>query len=693
MPRQASLVYQTPDGREERQPLTVNREASIGRHPQCTLTVNQPSVSRRHAKLFFDGNTCVVEDLGSSNGTYVNNQRITRSALRSGDELRCGDFQIKYVEDDVGTLQDVPARAAPASNPSGLRAVGRLRPQRPTVNNPEADGGRGGLRPAGPIPRRSLDGATDLNKARPKPVAPPSNRPSGPMPRPVTAERGSPARPTAQPARPTGGRPVAEPAPRGPEPEDLSYSSDPRTQIDRLKEEAATWKHLYEKLKASGGGGEGDSDRAELEARVADMQADIEARDRRIGEFEDAKRRTKEQLDSQTERAVRLREQVTAQQNQLEEYRREKIDLDVHLGEARQHLEEMRAAQQVSARREQELAESVNDLKREVRQKEKAVRDVERQLEVVEYDRDAARSEIENLRLALGDDDQNRAKLNEQLDHLRQVTIDKEEMIERLQHEVDRWRQRASHAEERAREEGGAQAARLAEELERVQDAHAASVRRGEDLDRQVADLERRLAEAKEGGGNRRQQQDQINSLKRENRDLRHQLEDAAKSAGDPAQVAELEARIDEAERERYAAERERTRLEADLRQTRSALARAGERAASANDSGAFRGLYERVVSVYEGLNDLAADLRMNVELSGSYMGDIRQVIDAVEGLRNSRLGGPVDRVIAVMDEVDTQFTMESTEEAMGKADDAAQLFRRQMRTFRELLQKHGYGS
>ena len=147
MSRQAILVYQTPDGREEEQPLALNHESSIGRHPHCTVTVSQPSVSRKHARLEWDGQSCVVEDLHSSNGTYVNNQRITRSALRDGDELRCGDFRLRYVEREAAAPVATPE---PGPKPTPLKVVGKLRP--PT--NPQGSGLAAGRKTI--QPRRSL---------------------------------------------------------------------------------------------------------------------------------------------------------------------------------------------------------------------------------------------------------------------------------------------------------------------------------------------------------------------------------------------------------------------------------------------------------------------------------------------------------------------------------------------------------
>lgn len=52
---------------------------------------DDPFLSREHAVLSVSGNQIGVNDLGSTNGTYVNGQRVTQAILRNGDELRLGE--------------------------------------------------------------------------------------------------------------------------------------------------------------------------------------------------------------------------------------------------------------------------------------------------------------------------------------------------------------------------------------------------------------------------------------------------------------------------------------------------------------------------------------------------------------------------------------------------------------------------
>ena len=66
-------------------------EIVIGRDPEVDFTLPSPAVSRRHARFTRDGDVYMIEDLGSSNGTFLNEVRLTeRRALESGDQIRFG---------------------------------------------------------------------------------------------------------------------------------------------------------------------------------------------------------------------------------------------------------------------------------------------------------------------------------------------------------------------------------------------------------------------------------------------------------------------------------------------------------------------------------------------------------------------------------------------------------------------------
>jgi pSer/pThr/pTyr-binding forkhead associated (FHA) protein len=83
------LVMFRPSGQRKDFPM-MNPVTVIGRGENCDLRVPLSSVSRRHCELRFQGQAIKVKDLASSNGTYVNNSRVTEVDLRAGDRLAVG---------------------------------------------------------------------------------------------------------------------------------------------------------------------------------------------------------------------------------------------------------------------------------------------------------------------------------------------------------------------------------------------------------------------------------------------------------------------------------------------------------------------------------------------------------------------------------------------------------------------------
>ncbi|MBI3952089.1 MAG: FHA domain-containing protein [Acidobacteria bacterium] len=65
-------------------------ETVLGVDPQCDIVLNNQYVSKRHASLNIEGARCVLTDLSSRNGTFINNTRITQVELRDDDKIRLG---------------------------------------------------------------------------------------------------------------------------------------------------------------------------------------------------------------------------------------------------------------------------------------------------------------------------------------------------------------------------------------------------------------------------------------------------------------------------------------------------------------------------------------------------------------------------------------------------------------------------
>jgi hypothetical protein len=106
----AKLIY-SDQGEELEFILDGSRSSyTIGRNPMCDLRINNPSISRKHAELRLDAGTgrYAIYDLNSSNGTYVNGKRESSAVLSPGDELLCGEFKIRFLDNAVSDAPAVP---------------------------------------------------------------------------------------------------------------------------------------------------------------------------------------------------------------------------------------------------------------------------------------------------------------------------------------------------------------------------------------------------------------------------------------------------------------------------------------------------------------------------------------------------------------------------------------------------------
>ena len=105
--------------------MPIDRELTIGRH-ECDLTVSDPQVSRHHASLAPAGGGGTITDLGSRNGTWVNDERVEgERVLRSGDIVRIGEtrWEVAMPDAAAAATERAPRGDVPAPPPSGVRDV------------------------------------------------------------------------------------------------------------------------------------------------------------------------------------------------------------------------------------------------------------------------------------------------------------------------------------------------------------------------------------------------------------------------------------------------------------------------------------------------------------------------------------------------------------------------------------------
>lgn len=111
----------------------VTGALTLGRSSDCDISISSDEISRHHARLQLSPSGVTVEDLGSANGTFVNNQRVNgKLALKPGDELRLDTVRFLLMSPGMEThhppaAQRPPAAAsAAAAQPRSGRTIGLL---------------------------------------------------------------------------------------------------------------------------------------------------------------------------------------------------------------------------------------------------------------------------------------------------------------------------------------------------------------------------------------------------------------------------------------------------------------------------------------------------------------------------------------------------------------------------------------
>jgi predicted component of type VI protein secretion system len=141
----ARLLWRDAQGIEGSLDLT-STEIRIGRAMDCAIRTDDAMVSRHHSRVFWGGGGYILEDLGSANGVYFQEQRVQSHMFKHGDAVRCGSLWLRFVDGQAavsdggqGSSQPVPIMqhhgmgAVPQVAPTGhVSAIG-AQPQPPAA--------------------------------------------------------------------------------------------------------------------------------------------------------------------------------------------------------------------------------------------------------------------------------------------------------------------------------------------------------------------------------------------------------------------------------------------------------------------------------------------------------------------------------------------------------------------------------
>ena len=128
------LIYHDSDGMDKI--LMLGSEpVLIGRATECQVQTQDAMVSRRHARIYWDGNYW-IEDLGSSNGVYVGNDKVQKAPFRPGDTVTCGSLILRLMPDTsprmTGNMAPMSTGSMAPTSTDQRRCRPALPPRSPT---------------------------------------------------------------------------------------------------------------------------------------------------------------------------------------------------------------------------------------------------------------------------------------------------------------------------------------------------------------------------------------------------------------------------------------------------------------------------------------------------------------------------------------------------------------------------------
>jgi len=153
-------------------PLTKER-TTIGRKPHNDIQIDNLAISGEHAVVITILNDSFLEDLGSTNGTFVNGQSVKKHFLQNGDTIELGKYRLKYVS-------EVPQQTAAAD----FEKTMILRPgaaQKPAAESPAVAAAAGPAAAATAAPASAAHTSTSPGMAPQPQSAPPAAAPALPL--------------------------------------------------------------------------------------------------------------------------------------------------------------------------------------------------------------------------------------------------------------------------------------------------------------------------------------------------------------------------------------------------------------------------------------------------------------------------------------------------------------------------------
>ena len=124
----ARLLFRDSQGREGAVELTPTEPVFVGRGLECAIRTDDGMVSRRHSTIRLENGRYVVEDLGSANGTHLNQVRVMqKQALGHNDVIQCGSLMLRFMDEGGINIVQQPniGGASPPAKKGGTMVLER----------------------------------------------------------------------------------------------------------------------------------------------------------------------------------------------------------------------------------------------------------------------------------------------------------------------------------------------------------------------------------------------------------------------------------------------------------------------------------------------------------------------------------------------------------------------------------------
>ena len=137
-------------------------KTTLGRRPYNDIVIDNLAVSGEHAVLQMAGNDVFIEDLNSTNGTYINGKAIKKQLLAHNDTVEIGKYKIKYLVDESGEYEKtmIMRPAGTAAQPFAAQSTPLLQP-----GQGSPFGSLGGVMPSAPAAQATPASIKVLNGA------------------------------------------------------------------------------------------------------------------------------------------------------------------------------------------------------------------------------------------------------------------------------------------------------------------------------------------------------------------------------------------------------------------------------------------------------------------------------------------------------------------------------------------------